>query len=391
MGHSIIEISYSIMIFIKSIIFFIFDSFCLLFIKKQTTHQIVLLIRQDAIGDFVLWLDTAKGYRKLYPPENYKIVLVGNALWCDLAKELPFWDEVLPVNVKAFKTLSGYRWNILRIVRNFGAKIAIQPTFSREFYHGDTLIRASNASRKISSIGDMSNRNGLKTFLADSWHTELIPASPEPLSEMMRNSEFFSGLTGGTHHVKFPELNVPKTWLPPKHRDQLFYVLVPGAGTSRKKWAPDFFAKLAEKIYQRSGWNGLIFGAQQELFLGEQIQKQSDAPLLNLVGKTELTELSGLLSLSQLIISNDTGAVHIASAVGTPTVCILGGGHFGRFVPYPELAGQTNYLKVVFHKMPCYGCNWECVYHIKKGEPAPCISNISVDAVWNEVKSLLFH
>ncbi|SVE43889.1 uncharacterized protein METZ01_LOCUS496743, partial [marine metagenome] len=54
MGRSIIEISYSILIFIKSIIFFIFDSFCLLLVKKQTTHQIVLLIRQDAIGDFVL-------------------------------------------------------------------------------------------------------------------------------------------------------------------------------------------------------------------------------------------------------------------------------------------------------------------------------------------------
>ena len=108
-------------------------------------------------------------------------------------------------------------------------------------------------------------------------------------------------------------------------------------------------------------------------------------------GQTTLWELAGLLRQSRLTISNDTGAVHIASAVGTPTVCILGGGHFGRFVPYPELAGQTNYLKVVFHKMPCYGCNWECVYHIKEGEPAPCISNISVDAVWNEVKSLLTH
>ena len=87
-GRSIIEISYSILIFIKSIIFFIFDSFCLLFVKKQTTHQIVLLIRQDTIGDFVLWLDTAKEYRKLYPSGNYKIVLVGNALWCDLARDL---------------------------------------------------------------------------------------------------------------------------------------------------------------------------------------------------------------------------------------------------------------------------------------------------------------
>ena len=143
--------------------------------------KLILLIRQDAIGDFILWLDTAKEYRKYFPPENYKIVLIGNALWCDLAKELPFWDEVLPINIKAFKTLSKYRWNILRKVRSFGAEIAIQPTYSREFYHGDSLIRASNASKKVSSAGDMSNRNQLKTILADRWHTELIPsASQEP-------------------------------------------------------------------------------------------------------------------------------------------------------------------------------------------------------------------
>jgi hypothetical protein len=39
--------------------------------------------------------------------------------------------------------------------------------------------------------------------------------------------------------------------------------------------------------------------------------------------------------------------------------------------------------------MTCYGCNWECVYSLKKEEPAPCVSKISVDAVWNEVKLLL--
>jgi len=96
-----------------------------------------------------------------------------------------------------------------------------------------------------------------------------------------------------------------------------------------------------------------------------------------------------LLSQSQLIISNDTGTAHISSAVGTPTVCILGGGHFGRFAPYPDLPGQTNYFNTVYHKMACYGCNWECVYHLKKDEPAPCVSNISVDAVWQEVEKII--
>ena len=102
-------------------------------------------------------------------------------------------------------------------------------------------------------------------------------------------------------------------------------------------------------------------------------------------------ELAGLLSQSRLTISNDTGVVYLSSAVGTSSVCIVGGGHFGRFVPYPDLPGQTNNLKPVYHKMPCFGCNWVCVFPVKKGEPTPCIENISVDAVWETVRPLLIN
>jgi len=369
----------------------LFDSIALWVAKDLKNNQlrVVLLIRQDAIGDFILWLDTAKEYRRHFPPENHKIVLIGNASWCDLAKELPFWDEVLPVNVKTFKTLSRYRWNILRKVQGFGAKIAIQPTYSREFYHGDSLIRASNASKKVSSAGNMSNRNRLKTILADRWHTELITSSPEPLSELERNAEFFSGFIKKLYLPSYPKLEVSGDCKIRELKRKSFYVLSLGASKKFKEWPYKYYAKIAEKIHKKTGWLGLICGAENEIDLGEHIKKLCDAPLQNYSGQTTLPELACLLVKSQILISNDTGTAHIGTAVGTPTVCILGGGHFGRFVPYPDLPGQTNFLKPVFHKMPCYDCDWKCVYHIKEEEPAPCISNISVDAVWNEVKLLL--
>ena len=65
------------LIIVKSLLFFLFDSI-VLWGSQPPQHnklKLVLLIRQDAIGDFVIWLDTAKEYRKLYPPEKYKIVL----------------------------------------------------------------------------------------------------------------------------------------------------------------------------------------------------------------------------------------------------------------------------------------------------------------------------
>jgi ADP-heptose:LPS heptosyltransferase len=379
------------LIIIRSLLFILFDSIALWAAKvpKHNQLKLILLIRQDRIGDFILWLDTAKEYRKYYPPENYKIILIGNAIWSDLAKGLPFWDEVLPVNVKAFKALSRYRWNILRKVRNFGAKIAIQPTYSREFYHGDSLIRASNASKKVSSAGNMSNRNQLKSNLADRWHTELIPSSPEQLSELERNAEFFSGFIKKLYLPSYPELELSCDCNIQELKRKSFYILSLGANKKYREWPYKYYAKIAQKIHKKTGWLGLICGAENEFYLGEHIKKLCDAPLQNYTGQTTLSELTCLLAKSQILISNETGTAHIANAVGTPTVCILGGGHFGRFVPYPELSGKINNLKVVYYKMPCYGCDWKCVYHIKDEDPAPCISNISVDAVWNEVKILL--
>ena len=377
-------------IIIKSLLYYLFDSLVLWKTPSPQKNQleVVLLIRQDAIGDFVMWLDTAKEYRELYPSENYRIVLVGNAVWFDLAKGLPYWDEVLPINVKKFKTFSSYRRNTLRKVNSFGAQIAVQPTFSREFYHGDSLVRASNAFHKVSSVGDMSNRNWLKKTLSDRWHTELIPASQEPISELERNTEFFSAIRGTSHTQCYPVLGINKA-CSPLYQEKQFFVLVPTASLNLKMWSTDNFAELAEKIFQKTSWQGIICGTEEEFIIGDRIRHQCSAPLKNMSGQTSLPELSQLLCQSQLIISNDTGTAHISSAVGTPTVCILGGGHFGRFAPYPDLPGQTNYFNTVYHKMACYGCNWECVYHLKKDEPAPCVSNISVDVVWQEVEKII--
>jgi ADP-heptose:LPS heptosyltransferase len=381
----------SALVFFKAILYYIFDSFPVLGITppQKNSKKTVLLIRQDKIGDFILWLDTAKQYKEYYSPDKYKIILLGNSLWCDLAKELPYWDEVIPVNQKQFKTISRYRRRILNKVHDLKAEIAIQPTFSREFYHGDSLARASGAIRNIGSVGDMSNRNWLKKWLAGHWHTELIPASPEPQTELERNVEFITKLSGLKHSVDYPKLETKEAWYDSEHGMQAFYVLVPSASLNSKKWPIDNFAALAEKIYQRTSWNGVICGTKKEHLLGEDILKKCNAPLKNTSGQTGLQELAGLLSQSQLIISNDTGTAHIASAVGTTTVCILGGGHFGRFAPYPNFPGQTKNFHSVYHKMACYGCNWECIYSLKKDETAPCVSKISVDAVWNEVKLLL--
>jgi len=369
--------------------FFLFDSIVLW--KSQSPQynklKLVLLIRQDAIGDFVIWLDTAKEYRKLYPPEKYKIVLVGNDLYHSLAKTLPFWDEVLPVNVKKFKTFSLYRKNLLRQVRNLNAQITVQTAFSGEFYLADSLVRASNSLKKIGSVGDMSNRNWFKKIISDRWYTELVPASTKQLTELERNSEFFQGFSKKPHQLSYPSISSvvlasSKEW---EKRD--YYVLFPGASSALKQWPTEYFAEIANRIYNETCLTGILDGGPSEKPFAESIQELTDAPL-EWAG-TPLNELPKLLKHSKFLVSNDTSAVHIAVAVKTSVICILGGAYYGRFLPYPELPEKQFTLETVSYSMPCYGCYGDCIYPLKKNEPAPCVANISVDAVWEKVKPLL--
>ena len=247
----------------------------------------------------------------------------------------PYWDQVLPIDSKKFKSLTGYRWRLLREIKNMSATIAIQPTFSREFYHGDTIIRASNALKKVGSVGDMSNRNWLKKIISDRWYTELIPASAIKMTELERNSEFFQGFSKKSHQLSYPRMISIRQAFPTEWEKLNYYVLFPGGSSVLRQWPLEFFAEIANRIYDESGLKGVLDGGPNEKPLAESIQGLTDAPL-EWAG-TQLNELPVFLKHSQFLISSETSAVHIANAVNTPVICILGGAYYGRFLPYPCL------------------------------------------------------
>jgi ADP-heptose:LPS heptosyltransferase len=97
-----------------------------------------------------------------------------------------------------------------------------------------------------------------------------------------------------------------------------------------------------------------------------------------------------LLAGSRFVLANDTGVTHLAAATGTPSVCILGGGHYGRFLPYAALHDRNIAPpQTVIHKMDCFGCDWRCIYKIATDAPFPCIANVSVDSVWQATRSII--
>jgi len=88
------------------------------------------------------------------------------------------------------------------------------------------------------------------------------------------------------------------------------------------------------------------------------------------------------------VVSNDTGPAHLSIALGRPTVVIVGGGHFGSFVPYPDdvTPGEARF---VYQEMECYHCFWRCHKRADKYQLFPCIGAIGKDQVWAACEALL--
>lgn len=357
--------------------------------KSATKRNTVLVVRLDAIGDFLLWIEAAKQLRELYPKPRYHLTLLGNEAWTELAENLNAFDRIISVNRGRFLREIRYRASILKQIRRAGFEKAIYPAFSREFLCGDTIIRACGAKERIGLIGDHSNITPWLKRITDRWYTRLIRIENDTGVEMVRNGEFMAGLGARGHRAKQPVMTIPKSWSPAELRDIPYVVLFPGASWAGRRWPVDRFAQIARRVFQRTGWTALICGGAEETELADGFV-QHEFPVQNWIGRTSIKELAGVIAGARMVITNETSATHLAIAMGVPVVCLLGGGDYGRFLPLPADDGEPNpQIVTVSHRMPCFGCRWSCVYEVADGEPVPCIQNISLEMAWTEIDRLI--
>ncbi|MCX5871006.1 MAG: glycosyltransferase family 9 protein [Deltaproteobacteria bacterium] len=368
--------------------FLLFDWISVIGVRRKThSKRHVLIVRLDLIGDFVLWLPAARALRNLFPSDHWHVTLVANTSWADLAVRQVNFDEVWPVDVLRLGQSPAYRLRIFQRVRAACFDVAIQPTYSREMLRGDAVIRVSAAQKRIGSQGDCSNISCWLKRITDRWYTQLIHADTQPMTELRRNAEFVKGM-GCQCDVGLAKLQVDHESLPTILYGAQFFVLFPGASTQGKRWPLERFAQVAQYVSSQYGWQGVICGGSSEQLLGEHLCRMAAVPLLNLVGKTSLMQLVEVLAHARLVLTNDTSAAHIGPAVGSPTVCILGGGHFGRFLPY-DSPDASLVLSTVSAHMNCFGCNWCCIYGAKSHTPFPCVKNVSIIKVQKAILDVL--
>jgi ADP-heptose:LPS heptosyltransferase len=377
-----------ITLYALNFVYFFTDTLCLSVQKKIENKNGVALIKLDGVGDFFMWLRYATTYKHIY--EGKKITLIADSTWSNFAAELPYWDEVISVNTKKLYTNVIYRWSIIKKINNIGFELAIEPTYSRVFLHGDSVLRATSADERIGFVGDDSNTHAWFKKISNQWYTKLFQSDSHDLMELDRNQEFLINISGG-NGITESEIDLPlnvdlnNNWA----NGGDYFIIFPGVSWAGKKWSSENFAKVAFNIAQQKKWRLILCGgANERSICAEVIQLSGLSKTQNLAGQTTLSELAILIKGAKLLIGNDTAAIHLAALVQTPSVSILGGGHYGRFLPYSD---QIIGIKpiAVYEKMPCYHCNWRCTENYKPSDPVPCIEKISSDKVLQVVKMAL--
>jgi heptosyltransferase-2 len=170
--------------------------------------------------------------------------------------------------------------------------------------------------------------------------------------------------------------------------DQSPIVIHPGAGGSprgpanERKWFADRFAGLIDELHRQRSEPLVLEGAEFEQPLAEYIQRRLDFPIFSIVGKSNLREMAAILSQSRLLITNDTGTMHIGGAVAVPLVAIFGSTGSSNLIP---LGGP---FKAVQSTLPCS----PCTYGVFKGclyQEIECMKEITVDRVLQTALDLL--
>ncbi|MDR1946568.1 MAG: glycosyltransferase family 9 protein [Desulfovibrio sp.] len=102
-----------------------------------------------------------------------------------------------------------------------------------------------------------------------------------------------------------------------------FVAFQPGASEERRRWPVEYFAALGDILWRKAGLCPLILGSGAEGNLAESYAQTARHPHINLCGTTTLQELSAALCLSELLISNDTGTMHLAAGLGVPVLAVF--------------------------------------------------------------------
>lgn len=336
----------------------------------------ILIVRTDRIGDVLLSTPVIKALRQNYP--DAYIAMMVSPYTKEIINENPYLDEVIEYDKdgKHKGWLETLRFAFKLKKKKFDLALILHPTNRSHlvtFFSG--IARRVGYDRKLSFLltdrikhtKQLGERHELEYNLD---LLEYLGVHPQDRSLFMPISqEAILWLEGLLDHQGI------------KKEDELL-VIHPAASCPSKIWPAERFAEVADRLSEKYGFKIVLVAGRKDIKIAQQVFSRISHPALDLSAKTSISQLASLLKRARLFISNDSGPVHIASAVGTPVISIFGRNQKGLS---PKRWGPLGQKDRVLHKE--VGCI-KCLAHNCRKEFA-CLKAVSAEDVFSAAVEIL--
>ena len=160
--------------------------------------------------------------------------------------------------------------------------------------------------------------------------------------------------------------------------------LVIGATRPQKRWPEEYWAALADKLWNVAGVAGVLLGGPEEAEAAQRIAAQARSPLVSAVGRTTEKQLAALIARSGVVVSGDSGPLHIATALQTPVVALFGSTDPAETGPWSGTPGGRPGV-VLYDALACAPCRKAPTCHGR----FDCLRALSPERVYDAATLLL--
>ena len=365
---------------------------------KHRIPKNLLIVRPDAYGDLVLFEPALRLLRQAWPDtdiavlirERYRDItplIAPGIRW--LSTQCDPYGQGVAGDREAFEALR-------QTVAGFAPDCVVAACFDK------TWIEAAVASfvpeaRRV-SLGRYRLDPISKIILQDRLLMDTAEAYPETVMvgddalDLDKNLQLAAHLLGREVPQLMPGVELPdavrkqaRVLLSEASLKEEAFVACCPAGTVKvaiKAWPAEKFGEVVRWLHETHGLRTLLLGHETESTILDEVRQavrdDRAAPAIWTGKDGQIALLGAFLKSSRLYLGNDTGAMHLAAALGKPVVSIFGGGTWPRFKPVARRA-----ISIV-QPLPCFGCRWECHF----GD-APCLKRIEVDVVKRALERML--
>lgn len=288
-------------------------------------YRRILVRATNWVGDAVMSLPALHSLRERFPEAH--IAILARPWVADLYTREPFCDEVIPY--EASKGWRGLRakWRIARDLRRRGFDCAL---LLQNAFEAAALAWVARIPERIGY-----DRDGRGTLLTNAVRVPKPGEIPKHQRfyylELLKRSGLIESyspdvqvrLSGGSAAAEQGSRRFEERGL-----NGRVIGLSPGAAYGNaKRWLPERFVETVKRLTAELGASVAIFGSIQEAELGGQIAEslsKQGVLAVNLAGATSLREFIEMAAACELFLTNDSGSMHIASALGVPTVVVFG-------------------------------------------------------------------